>query len=118
MPSLLYRSCVTYLNVPSAAPLPKSTSTQTTTSGSDTPSPQRKSLRPASALAASTDRTSRCLFASFSSAFLLRTRLARLNKRRAEKIRAMTEEESEQMKSRTAENEEVWDDDPRYVFMT
>ncbi|CDO68592.1 hypothetical protein BN946_scf184996.g23 [Trametes cinnabarina] len=77
-----------------------------------------------------------CLFASFLAAFLLRTRLAYLNRRNAEKLRAMAaqgptedvdEREAEkghetriaQKDDRTAERgEEIWDDDPRYVFMT
>ncbi len=62
----------------------------------------------------------RCLFASFIFAFLLRTRLARLNRVNAEKVRAMAAEEPEKSKSEgaPAAEGEVWDDDPRYVFMT
>ncbi|KAI9056451.1 MFS general substrate transporter [Trametes sanguinea] len=71
-----------------------------------------------------------CLFASFLAAFLLRTRLAYLNRRNAEKLRAMAaqREDGEDVEGEkkfvgatgdTADRgEEVWDDDPRYVFMT
>ncbi|KAL7284659.1 hypothetical protein ACG7TL_001956 [Trametes sanguinea] len=71
-----------------------------------------------------------CLFASFLAAFLLRTRLAYLNRRNAEKLRAVAiqredAEETEKEKKvvgaavdTTERGEEVWDDDPRYVFMT
>ncbi|KAI0357778.1 MFS general substrate transporter [Trametes cingulata] len=66
-----------------------------------------------------------CLFASFLAAFLLRTRLARLNRRNAEKLRALAasgqdveELEREKRASRGSASEEIWDDDPRYVFMT
>ncbi|EIW53507.1 MFS general substrate transporter [Trametes versicolor FP-101664 SS1] len=61
-----------------------------------------------------------CLFASFIFAFLLRTRLARLNRANAEKVRAMAAEEPEKSKGEDAPaaEGEVWDDDPRYVFMT
>ena len=57
----------------------------------------------------------RCVFASFLAAFVLRTRLARLNKQNAEIIRSagVPEKKGEEGKS-----EEIWDNDPRYVFMT
>ncbi|OSD00480.1 MFS general substrate transporter [Trametes coccinea BRFM310] len=71
-----------------------------------------------------------CLFASFLAAFLLRTRLAYLNRRNAEKLRAaaIQREDAEETEKEnkvvgaavdtTERGEEVWDDDPRYVFMT
>ena len=46
-------------------------------------------------------------------AFLLRTRLAHMNKVRAEMLAAAGNE-----KKAVEKNEEVYDDDPRYVFMT
>jgi len=53
-----------------------------------------------------------CLLLSFCVAFTLRTRLALLNKRNAKILAAMPAEEKQ------ATNPEVWDNDPRYVFMT
>nr|VWO95270.1 Probable membrane NADH dehydrogenase NdhA [Ganoderma boninense] len=53
-----------------------------------------------------------CLFASFVAAFLLRTRLAHVNKLRAEMLAAAGNEK------KVEKNEEVYDDDLRYVFMT
>ena len=58
---------------------------------------------------------SRCLFISFISAFLLRTRLAAMNKKNAEKLRTMSEDEKNAPREI---NVEVYDDDPHYVFMT
>ena len=56
------------------------------------------------------------LFLAFLTAFTLRTRFAFLNKRN-ERIRAgMSKEEKEVLDD--ASSEEVWDNDPRYVFMT
>ncbi len=55
----------------------------------------------------------RCLFVSFLAAFFLRMRLARMNKKRAEMLAAAGSE-----KKPVEKNEEVYDDDPRYVFMT
>ncbi|KAI0672413.1 MFS general substrate transporter [Trametes maxima] len=57
-----------------------------------------------------------CLFASFLAAFLLRTRLAYLNRRNAEAVRAAASSEASEKKAEVSE--EIWDDDPRYVFMT
>lgn len=59
----------------------------------------------------------RCLFASFLAAFLLRVRLAQMNRRNAETVRAMSEAERNE-KAAGSVNQEVWDNDPRYVFMT
>ncbi|RDX40819.1 MFS general substrate transporter [Lentinus brumalis] len=58
-----------------------------------------------------------CLFASFLAAFVLRTRLASMNRRNAEKVRAMSESERDE-KAAATEHQEVYDNDPRYVFMT
>ncbi|KAJ7581315.1 MFS general substrate transporter [Mycena floridula] len=52
-----------------------------------------------------------CLFLSFITAFILRTRLARLNKRNQKKLAAMTEEE------KNTGDAEISDNDPRYVFI-
>lgn len=56
------------------------------------------------------------LFVTFLFAFILRTRLARLNKKRAEKLQTLTQEE----KDREASNQsgEIPDNDVRYVFQT
>jgi MFS family permease len=54
------------------------------------------------------------LFVSASTAFILRTRLARLNKRNA-KILA---EHPEKAAKNEDESLEIWDNDPRYVFRT
>ncbi|GLB39778.1 putative MFS general substrate transporter [Lyophyllum shimeji] len=53
-----------------------------------------------------------CLFLAFSAAFILRTRLSLKNKKNAQSMAAMSQEEKE------AASPEVWDHDPRYVFMT
>ncbi|KAF8065095.1 MFS general substrate transporter [Lyophyllum atratum] len=53
-----------------------------------------------------------CLFVSFCAAFILRTRLSRKNKSNAKILAAMSEEDKQ------AASSEVWDHDPRYVFMT
>ncbi|KAF9564096.1 MFS general substrate transporter [Agrocybe pediades] len=58
-----------------------------------------------------------CLLLSFLAAFTLRTRLSLLNKRNADKLAAMTKDEKEKLENDTVEGE-IWDNDPRYVFMT
>lgn len=58
----------------------------------------------------------RCLLLSFLAAFTLRTRLTLLNKRNQEKIAALSPDERKQLENK--EGAEVWDNDPRYVFMT
>ncbi|KAJ3998253.1 MFS general substrate transporter [Lentinula boryana] len=55
-----------------------------------------------------------CVFLSMLVAFLLRMRLSRLNKRNAEKLDLMTEDE----KASLGQVSEISDMDPRYVFMT
>ncbi|KAJ3779007.1 MFS general substrate transporter [Lentinula raphanica] len=55
-----------------------------------------------------------CVFLSMLVAFLLRTRLSRLNKRNAHKLDLMTEDE----KISLGQNLEISDSDPRYIFMT
>ncbi|KAJ3829483.1 MFS general substrate transporter [Lentinula raphanica] len=55
-----------------------------------------------------------CVFLSMLVAFLLRTRLSRLNKRNAHKLDSMTEDE----KLSLGQNLEISDSDPRYIFMT
>ena len=57
----------------------------------------------------------RCVFASFLAAFLLRTRLTSMNRRNAEAVRAIGVPEKKAAEGAT---EEIWDNDPRYVFMT
>ncbi|KAF8902600.1 MFS general substrate transporter [Gymnopilus junonius] len=57
-----------------------------------------------------------CLFLSFLVAFILRTRLSHLNRRNKEKLAAMSSEEKEHLDAQ--EEGEIWDNDPRYVFMT
>ena len=113
----------------------RSTSTRTITSRRDTPSPRGESPVRAPAkrgswhgVLAGPRRSNhsyfhalhRCLFASFLAAFGLRTRLAYMNRKNAEKLRVMAlEGESEKGKAGGVErNEEVYDNDPRYVFMT
>ncbi|KAI1792408.1 MFS general substrate transporter [Ganoderma leucocontextum] len=61
-----------------------------------------------------------CLFASFIAAFLLRTRLAHMNKKRSDMlaVAAATAGREEKNAGAAEKNEEVYDDDPRYVFMT
>jgi hypothetical protein len=51
---------------------------------------------------------------SFLAAFTLRTRLAMLNKRNAKILAELDEVE----RKRLDETSEIWDSDPRYVFMT
>jgi hypothetical protein len=58
----------------------------------------------------------RCLLLSFLAAFALRTRLSRLNKKNARKMAALSEEEKKKLES--VNEGEIWDSDPRYVFMT
>ena len=58
----------------------------------------------------------RCLFLSFLAAFALRTRLSGLNKKNERRIAALSEAEKERLE--TVNEGEVWDNDPRYVFMT
>ncbi|KAJ7135487.1 MFS general substrate transporter [Mycena crocata] len=55
-----------------------------------------------------------CLALSFIAAFTLRTRLAMLNKRNAKHIANLGDDEKKQLEETT----EIWDSDPRYVFMT
>ncbi|KAJ6481767.1 MFS general substrate transporter [Mycena sanguinolenta] len=55
-----------------------------------------------------------CLLLSFLTAFALRTRLARLNKLNAKRLAELGEKEKKELE----ETEEIWDTDPRYVFMT
>jgi len=57
-----------------------------------------------------------CLLVSFTAAFILRTRLSMLNKRN-EKQRAILASEGKE-KSEAHDYVEIWDNDPRYVFMT
>ncbi|KAH0578448.1 hypothetical protein H2248_003594 [Termitomyces sp. 'cryptogamus'] len=52
-----------------------------------------------------------CLFLSFCAAFALRTRLSLKNKRNGEALMVMSLKEESSVS-------EVWDSDPRYVFMT
>ncbi|CAA7268788.1 unnamed protein product [Cyclocybe aegerita] len=54
------------------------------------------------------------LFLTFLMAFILRTRLTLLNKRNRNSLAALSKEE----KAKLGEKEEIWDNDPRYVFMT
>ncbi|PFH50844.1 hypothetical protein AMATHDRAFT_75321 [Amanita thiersii Skay4041] len=56
-----------------------------------------------------------CLALSFLCAFTLRTRLSMLNKRNARQLGGLSNEEKDKL---SAESEEIWDNDPRYVFMT
>ncbi|KAJ7439826.1 hypothetical protein FB451DRAFT_1415476 [Mycena latifolia] len=55
-----------------------------------------------------------CLALSFLTAFTLRTHLSMLNKRNAEYLAELPENEKKQLEEMT----EIWDTDPRYVFMT
>jgi len=57
-----------------------------------------------------------CLFIALLAAFTLRTRLSMMNKRNAQRLAAMSEEEKNTLD--TDEMAEVFDTDPRYVFMT
>ena len=58
----------------------------------------------------------RCVFASFLAAFVLRTRLSRKNVENAETVRAAGVPETKSAEQ--GKTEEIWDNDPRYVFMT
>jgi hypothetical protein len=78
----------------------------------DTPSPQGEWQPGASILEA--DYVNRCLALSFLAAFTLRTRLAMLNKRNAKYMAELPDKEKKQLEETT----EIWDSDPRYVFMT
>ncbi|KAJ7481694.1 MFS general substrate transporter [Mycena latifolia] len=55
-----------------------------------------------------------CLALSFLAAFTLRTRLSMLNKRNAKYLAELPEDEKKQLEETT----EIWDTDPRYIFMT
>jgi len=55
-----------------------------------------------------------CLALSFLAAFALRTRLSWLNKRNAKHLAELGDKEKKELE----ETEEIWDTDPRYVFMT
>ncbi|KAJ7662061.1 MFS general substrate transporter [Mycena polygramma] len=55
-----------------------------------------------------------CLALSFLAAFVLRTRLALLNKRNAKFLAELPDNEKKALEETT----EIWDSDPRYVFMT
>lgn len=57
------------------------------------------------------------LFLAFLTAFALRTRFAYLNRRNERNRVNMTKEEKEEL-DKPSRSEEIWDDDPRYVFMT
>jgi len=57
-----------------------------------------------------------CLFLSFLAAFALRTRLSMINKKNERKMAALSEEEKKELES--VNEGEIWDNDPRYVFMT
>jgi hypothetical protein len=56
----------------------------------------------------------RCIFVSLLSAFILRTRLTLINKRNKAKLAALSEDEKHQLR----DDVEIWDNDPRYVFVT
>jgi len=58
-----------------------------------------------------------CLLVSFCVAFILRTRLSILNKRNASRMASMTPGEQNELENFQPEAE-IWDNDPRYVFMT
>ena len=58
----------------------------------------------------------RMLFAAFLMAFALRTRFAYLNKRNQRTLANMPKEEKAALD--TGPQSEIWDNDPRYVFMT
>lgn len=55
----------------------------------------------------------RCLFATAICAFALRTRLTLKNKKNRERLAAMSQGE----KNGLSDDAEIWDNDPRYVFM-
>lgn len=56
----------------------------------------------------------RCLALSFIAAFVLRTRLSMLNKRNEKRLAELPKNEKKEIDETT----EIWDTDPRYVFMT
>ena len=56
------------------------------------------------------------LFTAFLMAFALRTRFAYLNKRNQRRLADMSKEEKAAMDA--SPQSEIWDNDPRYVFMT
>ncbi|KAF8956872.1 MFS general substrate transporter [Flammula alnicola] len=57
-----------------------------------------------------------CLFVSFLVTFTLRTRLSLLNKRNQQRMSALSKDEKERLEAQV--EGEIWDNDPRYVFMT
>jgi hypothetical protein len=57
-----------------------------------------------------------CLALSFLAAFTLRTRLTLLNKRNQEKLATLSNEDKQKLDQK--EEGDIWDNDPRYVFMT
>ncbi|KAF5325017.1 hypothetical protein D9619_009573 [Psilocybe cf. subviscida] len=57
-----------------------------------------------------------CLFLSFLAAFTLRTRLTYLNKRNQNRLAALSNEDKQKLDEKEAGD--IWDNDPRYVFMT
>ncbi|KAF9474852.1 MFS general substrate transporter [Pholiota conissans] len=59
-----------------------------------------------------------CLLLSFMTAFALRTRLSYLNKRNASRLSALSKDEKERLEGQDITTSEIWDNDPRYVFMT
>lgn len=54
-----------------------------------------------------------CLFASALAAFVLRTRLVMKNRQNRERLATMSQNEKDGL----TEDPEIWDNDPRYVFM-
>jgi len=58
-----------------------------------------------------------CLFLCFLVAFTARTRLSLVNKRNQKRRQEMSES-GEQEKNLGDQNAEIWDNDPRYVFLT
>ena len=73
-------------------------------------------FEPFERLILTTNPGSSMLFLGFLTAFTLRTRLAFLNKRNESIIAGMSKDEKEAINDTSSE--EVWDNDPRYVFMT
>jgi len=59
---------------------------------------------------------SSCLLLAFAVTFALRTRLAMLNKRNETRFAALSEDEKSKLGADTGG--EIWDNDPRYRFMT
>ena len=57
------------------------------------------------------------LFTAFLMAFALRTRFAYLNKRNQRTLANMSKEEKAAVDT-GPQSEEIWDNDPHYVFMT